>query len=439
MATTGTGTGSDFSGLNDAMKYVYEPAFATNIEGEQEVLGVFQDVGDFDTKDGPDGKGIQIPMYMSAGGGVSAMLEDDYMPTNTTPLFKQATATIKQITVRNDLSGRAMRRVKEGPAGLAEWASMSLTEKAKRVAFHMDRMAVGTGTGVVGRINGSPDATGDAIDTAYGIAGLEGAINLFLVGDNLRYAGAADGSSPRTGVATVTNINYAAGSGAGTFDTAALPTSAVDNDFVFVGDANVFGKGARELTGLEAHIDDGSNVTTYQGLTRSSYQSVLYSQIVDSTAYGTAPASLSENILDFAAAQAWERAGGRTNLILCNRNGQRSFWNSLKGDRAINDPQGQYQGGKRDAGLLMHIGNDLVQVRAARKVPASRCYGIDTSTMHKYQIGQGRWDDTTGSIWRPVVDSTGFKDAYASFFIAELEYACSHPARNFKITGLATA
>ena len=85
MSTTGTGTGSDFSGLNDAMKYVYAPAFATNIEGEQEVLGVFQDVGDFETTDGPDGKSIQIPMYMSAGGGFAAMLEDDYMPTNTAP------------------------------------------------------------------------------------------------------------------------------------------------------------------------------------------------------------------------------------------------------------------------------------------------------------------------------------------------------------------
>lgn len=439
MSTTGTGTGSDFSGLNDAMKYVYAPAFATNIEGEQEVLGVFQDVGDFETTDGPDGKSIQIPMYMSAGGGFAAMLEDDYMPTNTAPLWKQASTTIKQFVIRNDLSGRAMRRVKTGPAALAEWASMSLTEKAKRMAFHKDRMAVGTGTGIVARINGSPDATGDAVDTAYGIAGLEGAINLFLVGDSLRYAGAADGGTPRTGAAVVTNINYGANSGAGSFDTAALPTSAADNDYVFVGDANTFGKGARELTGLEAHIDDGTNVSTYQGLTRSSYQSVLYAQIIDSTTYGSSPTTLSENIIDFAAAQCWERAGGRPNLVLCNRNGQRSFWNSLKGDRVINDPQGQYQGGKKDAGLLMWVGNDIVQVRAARKVPASRCYLIDTSTMQQYRIGQGRWDDTTGSIWRPVTDSTGFKDAYASFYIEELEYACSHPAKNAKITGLAAA
>jgi hypothetical protein len=145
--TTGTGTGSDFTGLNEALKQTYTGPFANNIEGEMEVTQVFQDAGDFETTEGPDGKQVNIGHYISAGGGVSAMLEDDYLPDNIPPVWKQGNITIKQIAALVQLSGRTLRRVKEGPAAFATWAEMALPEKAKRVAFHKDRHAVRHGHG----------------------------------------------------------------------------------------------------------------------------------------------------------------------------------------------------------------------------------------------------------------------------------------------------
>lgn len=445
MSTTGTkSSGNDFVGLNDAMKYVYAPAFETNINGESEVMSQFQASGDFERMEGSDGKGIQIPMVLSGGGGVSFASEDDYVISSSPARTVQGTASLKQLMARAEMSGRAMRRVIQGPAALATWADRALNDKAQRAAFHMDRAFVGAGTGIIARINGTPDGTGDAVDTAYGIAGLEGAINLFDLDDILRYGPNADGSSLRTGAVVVAGIDYNAGSGVGTFNTTvagstATATSAADNDFVFLGDANVNSSGSKEVMGLEGHLDNGTNVTTYQGLTRASYTSALYAQIIDSTTYGTTPTVLSENILDFAAAQAWERAKGRVDLVLVNRNGQRSFWNAIRGDRTINDPQGQYTGGKKDTGLLMYLGNDIVQLRAARKIPSSRCYGIDRSSFTRCSNGQGQWQDITGSVWRPVQDSTGVKDAFYAVYVREEELVCHHPAKNFKITGLAAA
>jgi hypothetical protein len=440
-STTGTkSSGTDFTGLNDAMKYVYAPSMDTNIEGESEVINQFEASGDFERIEGSDGKGIQVPMVISSGGGVSFQLEDDYVISSTPAKTVQGTATLKQITARAEMSGRAMRRVIEGPAALATWAERILPDRAARVAFHMDRAYVGAGTGIIARINGTPDGTGDGVDTAFGIAGLEGALNLFEIADILRYGPNADGSSLRTNAAVVADINY----NAATFDTtvsgsAGTPASAADNDFVFLGDANVNSSGAREIMGLEGHIDDGTNVTTYQALTRSTYKSVLYGQIIDSTTYANNPTVLSENIIDYSAAQAWERAKGRTDMVLCNRNGQRSFWNAIKGDRTINDPQGQYTGGKKDTGLLMYIGNDIVSLRSARKVPSSRCYGLDRSTFRRCSNGPGQWVDITGAVWRPVQDSTGVKDAYYAMYVREEELVNYMPARNWKITGLAAA
>lgn len=440
MAVTGTkASGSDFVGINDALKQTYSGPFATNIEGEQEVLSAFQAEGDFETTEGSDGKQINLGQYISAGGGVSAMLEDDYLPDNVAAFWLQTNLTIKQIAARLDLSGRVFRRAIAGPAAFATWADMALTEKAKRVAFHMDRMALGTGKGIVAQINGTPTGTGDAVNNAYGISGLEGAINLFLRDDTFRYSPNANGSSPRTGVVHVVSLNY----GAATFNTdlvgalgtPATAASAASGDYVFLGSANVNGSGAREITGLEAHLDDGTNVSTYQGVTRSTYSDVLYSQIINSTtSYGGV---LSEDLLDYADTLAYERAGGKPDLVLMNRNGLRSFWKTMKGDRTLPDPQGNFVGGKRR--LSVFLGDREVELRGARKVPSSRVYGIDRSSFRRFKIGAGAWDDRTGAIWKQVQDSTGVKDAAYAIWIQEEELACVHPARNFKITTLSAA
>jgi len=433
---TGLGTGSDFSGLNDALKNVYTGPFNNTIEGESEVNGVFMDAGDFETVDGPDGKQVTLGHYMSAGGGVSFSLEDDYLPDAKAPLWKQGSLTIKEMRVRADISGRTMSRAKEGPAAFATWADMVLPEKAKRAAFHLDRALLGTGTGIIGRINGTPDGTGDAMDDAFGIAGLGSALKLFLVGDSFRYSPNANGSSPRTGVVDVAAISYSAD----TFDTTvggstATATSAADNDYVFLGSANVNSSGSREIMGLEGIVDDGTNVSSFQGLTRSSYPSYLNAQIIDSTtSYGGV---LSEDLVDYGDTLSYERAGGQCDVLVTSRNGGRSFWKSLRADRIIQDPQGNYEGGK--VRLLMRLGNRALEVKQARKVPDSRAYMVERGTLRRFQIGTGKWDDTTGSIWRQVSDSTGTKHAFFAYWVREVEYGCIFPAKNVKFVKLAAA
>jgi hypothetical protein len=89
--------------------------------------------------------------------------------------------------------------------------------------------------------------------------------------------------------------------------------------------------------------------------------------------------------------------------------------------------------------LQMMLGDRLVKVAAARKVPESRCYGVDTSGVQRYKIGSGRWDDTDGSVWNRVVDGTGRKDAFFAVYILEEQQGGSNPAGSFKITDLVAA
>lgn len=429
MATTGTTTStSDFGGLNDVMKQVYEKAFDNNIEKEQEVLDVFKKAANFDTFDGPDGKGVYMSHIFTSGGGFASGLEGDYLPTPSLPSTKQSYLTIKKHTVVAELSGETLRRVKKGPAAFASWAAETLPRYAQIAAWHLDRQALGTGTGIVARVNdGSPDTT-IGIDSAFGVASLDGYTRLIREGDSLRASPNANGTSPRTGAMVVSAIDH--DTGIVTVDAAAA--SLADNDYLFVGDANVYGLGAREMTGLEALVDDGNIVSTIQNLSRSTYPKLKAQQINAATAADGG--ALNEVLLDRAATLAWERAMGKIDLILANRASQRKFWETLKGDRVINDPKGEFIGGQRSVKML--LGTNVVSILAARKVPDSRCYLLDSSTIKKYQIGEGRWDDTTGSVWERVTNSTGRRDAYYAVFVKEMEMGISDPAKCVKITGL---
>lgn len=431
MAVTGTQSAGTMTGLNDAMKNVYGKAFENNIEGESEVSDAFKDAQDFETIDGSDGKGIKIQHNLSGGGGVGAMAQDDVFYASTRPTKVQGTISLKQLTATAELSGQAMRRVKQGPAAFASYADEVLPAKAMRLAFHRDRMQLGTGSGIVGRVTavGSGQFT---IGSAFGIAGLAGAGNLLMRDDAIRLASDAAGTSLRAGAAVVGTVDPA--SGVVTVD--ALPTGAAVGDYVALGDAGVNGFGAKEVTGLEAIIDDGTNVATFQGLSRTTYPE-LRAQILDGSA---APynGALTEALLDIADEKIWQAQKGKTDIILMARSGARSFWAQLKADRVINDPRGVMEGGRPALRIRLGV-NRIVEFKTARKVPLSRVYGIDSSGVQRYRNEPGKWDDTTGSIWERVGSATGRLDAYRAFWIQEEELGAGAPGKCFKITGLAAA
>lgn len=439
--TTGTqaaGSGT-FTGLNDMLKQVYTKPFENNIEKDSEIADLINQAEGFEVIDGPDGKQVNIGHIFSSGGGVGGILEDDYLYTPTQPTTKQSAITIPILTAIVELSGKTLRRVKKGPAAFVTWADEALPRKAQRLAFHKDRMYLGTGTGIIARyLTNPPTGTTDVLNAMYGVTGLDdGAVKLLLRDDSLRAGPNANGTSLRAGTAIVSKVDYTNKAISTTVaGSAAAPTSAAQNDYLFLGDANVQGFGAREMMGLEGIIDDGTNVATFQTLARASFPE-MNGQVIDSSANGFTQV-LSEEIMDFADSQCYEQGNmGRPTVIFASRSGQRSFWKTLKGDRVLNDPRGSYTGGK--VRLQMQLGDRVVTVGAARKCPASRVYGIDTSAVLRFRNGSGRWDDTDGAVFNRVVDGNGRKDAFFAVYVEEEQVGAGDPAKNFKITNLLAA
>lgn len=435
MSTTGTQASGTMTGLNDILKNVYEPALNNNIVQESELWDLLVEQEGFEVSEGPDGKQINLGHIFAGAGGVGYIGEDDYLPTPSTPVIKQSNITIKQAGGVVELSGRTLRRVKEGPAAFANWADEALPMLAQRIAFHKDRALVGAGNGILFKVTqSSPSGTGDTIGSAYGISGLENAVYTVLEGDNLRWSPNADGSSPRTGAVTVSAVNYAGGA---ISTGGVIPTSGAQNDFVFLGDANLVPSGTKDPMGLEGIVDDGTNVATFQGLSRTTYPK-MQGQVVDSTSLSFGGV-LSEDLIDYGDSLAHQRGGGKPDILVASYSGIRSFWKSLKSDRQIMNPAGAYTGGKKTDGLKMILGDRTLTLRPCRKVPDSRAYMLEKASMKLYKIGTGRWDDTDGSIWNRVVNSTGRKDAFFAAYVEEYEIACKTPMHQIKFTGLVQA
>ncbi len=430
--------------FNDAFKQEYEPVMQDSIVAESELKDVYSEVSGFTVAEGPDGKQINIAHMFSSGGGVQAIGESDYLPDSTSPNIKQSNITIKQWQALVELSGQVMRRAKEGPAAFVTWANAVLPYRAKRLAFHQDRALMGAGTGILFQVNmATPASTALAVNNAYGISGLEGATNNVLEGDQLRFAADALGATLRVGVATVTAVNFAAG----TIDIDALPTATANGDYVVLGGANANSFGSKENMGLEGIVDDGTNIATFQGLSRTTYKS-MQGQVLDST---TANGSIyggifSEDLIEYADRISWERGLGKGDLLLANRSGRAAFWKDLKNDRRFNDPMsgagykgGIPTGGKKTGGPMMSLGDREVEIRAVRKCPVSRAFLLQRETLKMWRVGAGHWDDTTGSIWNRTIDTTARKDAFWATFVEEFEVGCLRPVGNVKITKLTAA
>jgi hypothetical protein len=123
-------------------------------------------------------------------------------------------------------------------------------------------------------------------------------------------------------------------------------------------------------------------------------------------------------------------------ILLTSRLGQRQLWRDLRGDRAINDPR-SFTGGK--SGIFMILGDRVVRIRVARKIPTTVCFGLMRSHLRKWMLHNFEWDSTTGSMFRQVTDATGRKDAFYAYGTMYIELGSDDPQKMFRIENFANA
>jgi hypothetical protein len=166
--------------------------------------------------------------------------------------------------------------------------------------------------------------------------------------------------------------------------------------------------------GLLGMIDDGTYVSEYFGLSRGTWDA-LKSYVFSSVG------ALSSDILQQGIDVAYARGRGKISKYLCEQAVRRQILALREGDV-------RYVGSgsvNPDAGSKMgHRGQTItwsdIDILVDYNFPYGMLLGIDDSTLVKYQVVPGKFEDWGGSVLVPAANThqaTGLFYIYDNFFL----------------------
>jgi len=424
--------------LDAALKIFFSEPLVKNIVTDTELLSLFDQDSDVQVERTTGGRYIETAQMFQLPAGVRAGKEGDYIPVPSGPVIKNSKIYLRKILGTIEMTGDTMDRVQGDAGAYINYLEQSLPSLLERVNNYVDRVMLGYGAGALARISSTSGTTPCIITLkdSHGLAGYSDAWLNFLEGDTLVASDTIGATTLRNSgapSATVTFVDQA--NNKITVNT--NPGSAwVANDYLFHGDnaGNAAADAAgddREPMGLFGHVDDGSILATYQNIARASYQQ--WNAVTVNGGLAPYNGVLGEDVITRADRDTRVMGMGKINALIASETGAESFWKSLKGDRVLNDAR-NFDGGK--GRLRMFLGDRVVEIRAARKMPREVCLGLTTSTFKRHMLNDWEWASRQGSIWNLVTDANGRKDAYFAFGYMRKQTSCKAPRKNFKIYGL---
>mgnify|MGYP000846921906 CR=1 FL=1 len=438
--------GNTLAALDQALQITYAEPFINQVITDSDWLDLVETDSNVQ-EDQAGAKYVETSHYMRYGGSVGSRLEDEYLTESLPAQFLNSRIYLKKITFSIDMTGDVMRRMKSGQQSWVDYADRALTDLSEKTRDHMDRMALMYGYAVRAQVSGTPTLVSAGVYDIVlknwcGVPNAENAWLMFNENDSIVFTGSLTAPiALRTGgagdfkavVSDVDETNGASGA-IRVVMSAALAATIVDGDYIGEGDnrGNSFPAGnpavERDFMGLLGHVDDGGIIATYFNVTRSSNRR-FRSIIVDGSAAPWAQV-LTDRLLNYADTLAQQRVRAMPDLILTSTDGDNAYWADLKQDRMFQDPR-QYTGGK-PRGLQVMLGDRTLTLRVARKIAPQYTWLLQMNTFRMFSAGPMQWDDTTGSLWNRVVDSTGPKDKFyaTGFFYRQLwNYFCRKNVR----------
>lgn len=428
--------------INEALKILFNDPVANDVVSDSELLQYFEEDQNVKTDETTGGRYIETAQYFQLPAGVGFRGENEYFPVPEGPIIKNSRVSLKKAQGAVEMTGDVMRRVKGDMGAFLNWAERALPDLVTRLNNEIDRSLIGFGAGIKARVQGAPAGAVIPVDRSFGVTGSLDPFLAFLEGERIVFSANANGNPLRAaGVgqsAKIVDVNP---------DTATpdvfqnitvdvVPAGVVANDYIFAGDpagsSTQDAAGAdREFMGLLGMVDNGTVLATFQNLLRATYR--LWKSIVIDGSPAPYSGILTEGLLTLADDETYTKGGGKPNLIITSRSGLRSYWNSLKSDRVLNDPRA-YTGGKGPVQVI--LGDRTVTLKAVRKMPPNFTFGLQTDTFKRWTLGGWQWDDTPGSIWQRVTDATGRKDAYYAVGNLYKQLGNLFPRKNWRIEKL---
>lgn len=348
--------------------------------------------------------GDKVIMSVRTGGnqGIGYRADNAALPSAGRQKYDKIQLDMTNIYGRMQLSGRAIAASRSNAGAFARALDDSMKYLIKDIRLEKNAYNFGDGSGALARV-AAIDSNTITVDRWC---------RLFRVGRVLDTYTAKSGGTQHLDSVAITAVDRASLS----FTVTAIGTTAV-GDYIFIEDT----RGNAQM-GLLGAIDDGTFLSTFQGLSRTT-NPVWNSKVLKSPG---APRNMTEALL-LQAFSALEEDGIPVTFAIGTIWQRNDLINDLQEKKRFVNP------GKKLKGVIRAVeldgGFDFV---ADADCPAGYCFGGDMSVLGFYQQNEGGWMDDDGLILKPV---SGY-DAVEAVWRHYRELGCKDCGSLFRIEDL---
>ena len=413
----------DQTAFSAVLKEVYQPMIQVLVADKVPALKMFN-VEKFQY----EGSAVKYPLLVGRAQSFLAQGPLGVIPTPQNETDVQVTIGTKWMRGVISLSYAIMALSRSNRGSWARAQEQLMSRLVTNMADEENRMlSAGSGTGILALVDGagsgttslSVDAPGgyasDAYGTRYIQPGMIIAIHNGTTITAIRSVSAVATESVTTGTLTL--------------DSVVSSGQAPDNSYI----SRISTTSSTSLTddssynnepmGLEGIVDDGTNVATFQNVSRTTYPDMK--SIVLSSSVLTL--SLMQRMFDAIDQQS----GEVINKLWSHHSVRRLYYGLIDANRTFMQTG---KAGKFDLGMNeTETTYNGISWEVDRDARLGVLMGLQMDHMVAYPNVEGEWADETGSVFTRVQSN---RDAYEAMYRKSGNYGCYKPNTCGKITGL---
>ena len=406
----------DLSAVNPLLKDEYEDYIVELVHTESVALDLFTD-GDTSSA---DGRRVILPAHLRRDhAGIGFVGEGRQLPTPSAEQSGFFTIPFRKSAARFQITKEAIDQAQTNRGSFVRTLSFIMDHLVENLVDIRNKAMCHYGADVLGWATGDDTAGVLGADTPGGVAmptGVSNGSRFFQVGQII--AAINTGAIVTNSVGTVAAVAPSSNYNNITVTWASNPTLA-DNDVLVrahsltvtdVADTSWY----QAPMGLLGMIDDGTYVSDYFGLNRTTWDA-LKSYVFASVG------ALSSDILQQGIDVAYARGRGHIQYFLCEQAVRRQLLALREGDVRY-DGSGSVN---PDAGSKMGkygqtITWSTMPIKVDYNFPYGMLMGIDPSTLVRYSVVPGKFEDWGGSVLLPAAathTATGLFYLVDNFFL----------------------
>ncbi len=419
------GVGSDLTSWDPVFKDDYSNTRIQNTLNDENQIQQFMTTDI--SSDGWSGRQKIVPVKVGRNWSTGSIGSKGALPQAGRSAYQDFKIPMRDVYGRVGFEEWVIKQSQNKKGAWAYVVDAEMTGMVEDLSFRRNVIGWLAGTGILALVSGTHTATTTLTTKGPGNVGTSTTMsNRYLQGDATSgmYIAILDASTQAV-KATATITACAATGLTCTLDTA---ITAADGDYVVMAQTPTSNSYNKEPEGILAGIDDGTYVSTYHNISRTTYP-LMKSYVVT----GVGPLSLDAMQQPIDATSI--RVGRTIDVLGMEHAVRRAYLALLLPDRRytgadLSRPDGGTVAAKKPTGKGITYGD--IPTLVDRDAPYGMIFGINKDSWVRYSETDGEWAQNEGSILKWV---NGF-DEYTAFYRIFENYHCHMPARNFRMEGI---